>query len=304
MIVGICFAAVVTLVVGLLMWQSGSGDGPGTPVADDGVDRTVGLLTEKDPVCDDWIKYADELADETREWDAIDKTISAASWSPEQRDIVERAADAMRSAADQFESILPKANDVVLQELIAQTIVYWRAFVDRVQNYVRGDSMLAGTAGNFGSAATFMCTAVPIILGRDLASEAVPASSKTPAKLSAFIRDTEPSCSELTALMDRQDRILRGWSDGDPAKRASEWSADERRLNQAAIPVLVEDGKRAVAIAQTSTNPVLADLVQTYVAYMNAFADALPTYEPDDHQLWKVATFLGGGLGAACEAQL
>ncbi|MGE2836485.1 hypothetical protein [Mycobacterium sp. SMC-4] len=302
-IVGISFAAVVALVVGFLVWQSGSGDS-GVPSADEGVDRTVGLLTEKDPVCDDWIRYADELAERTKEWSEIDKTISAANWSSEQRLIAEDAADAMSTAADQFESILPMAANVVLRELIAQSIVFSRAFVERMPEYEYADAMLAGVAGNFGTATTFMCTAMPIVLARKLTGESSISSTDNPARLTPFLADEREGCDTLVALLDRQNSVLRGWASGDPSVPASKWTAEDRKLNEAAIPVLEEDAKQARLIADKAENSVLSDLLHTYASYLLAFAQALPSYEPDDDQLWKVVISLGGGLGAACEARL
>ncbi|UXA19332.1 hypothetical protein [Mycobacterium sp. SMC-4] len=292
----------MALVVGLLVWQGRAADSPS--VADDGLDRTVGLLTEKDPVCDDWIRYANELAAATEEWSAIDKTISAGRWTPEQRAVVERAAEAMALAANQFESILPTARNVVLQELIAQSIVFWRKFVDRVPIYARADSVIAGVAGNFGSATTFMCTAAPIVLARNFTNETATSSAEHPGDLTPFISATDGVCQEFVALLDRQNRVLRGWASGNPAVPAADWTADERKLNEAAIPVLEADALQARMMAEGTDNYILSDLLTTYRAYLRAFTQALPEYEPDDGQLWKVATFLGGGIGAACRAPL
>ncbi|MCV7366957.1 hypothetical protein CRI77_22265 [Mycolicibacterium duvalii] len=302
MLIGVVFAAVVVLVVGLLVWQARSGDA--SESADAGLDRTVGLLTEKDPVCDDWIRYADELAEETQEWSAIDKTISAGRWTPEQRAVVERASEAMTSAADRFESILPKAENVVLQELITQSIVFWRKYVERLPTYVYTDSMIAGVAGNFGSATTFMCTAVPIVVAGNYTANPVTSSAEDPDELTPFIFASDDSCEGIISLLDRQNRVLRGWASGDPSVPAAEWTANERKLNEAAIPVLEADAWQAQKLAEATSNSILSDILTTYGSYLRAYTQALPDYEPDDGQLWKIATFLGGGLGAACKAPL
>lgn len=301
MLIGVVFAAVAALVAGLLIWQARSGDAPG---ADGGLDRTVGLLTEKDPVCDDWIRYADELAENLEPWSAIDKTISAGRWTPEQRAVVERSAESMTSAADRFETILPTTKNIVLRELIAQSIVFWRKYVERLPRYVYTDSMIAGVAGNFGSATTFMCTAVPIVVAGNHTGKPVTSSARHPGELKPFIFASDDSCEGVISLLDRQNRVLRGWASGDPSVPAAEWTANERKLNEAAIPVLEADARQAQMLAEATNNLILSDILTTYRAYLRAYTQALPDYEPDDGQLWKVATFLGGGLGAACKAPL
>lgn len=302
---GLSLAMVIAVVIGLLVWKATSNHGPGaetTTPASDGVDRTVGLLREKDPVCDDWGKYADELAENTKQWGEIDKGIPASMWTPEQRQVVLTASEAMTAAANEFERILPQAQHVVLQELIAQAIVYWRAYVARIPDYVELDGKLAGVAANFGGAVTYMCSAIPLVPEIGGVEEGT-SIAPHPAKLNPFMTDPDPACVGFLAVFDRQDSALRGWAAGDPTVPASKWSAKEHRLNLAAREVLKRNVEEVRNIAEAAENPILADLLLTYAAYVEAYANVIPDYSPDDDQLWKTSIFLAGGLSAACKAR-
>ncbi|MGE2728516.1 hypothetical protein ACQI4F_03490 [Mycolicibacterium vaccae] len=289
------------LVVTLLVWESRSEDGS-APFADDGVDRTVGLLTEKDPVCGDWIRYADELADELESWSTIAKAIPASRWDPEQRRVFETAANTMGTAAAQFESILPLARHVTLQELISQTIAHWRAYVAEIPTYDESDAMLARVATNFGGAVTYMCTAAPIVqrVAGVRAGSAKAVDEAT--KIERFQVDADSFCVDFLGFVKRQNAVLTGWEATDPTVPAIDWTPEQRELNLAVIEVLATDANHVRAWAAQVEDPILADLLLVYGSYVDAFITALPTYEPDDNQIWRVATLVGGGIASACEA--
>lgn len=299
MLIGVVFAAVAALVAGLLIWQARSGDAPG---ADGGLDRTVGLLTEKDPVCDDWIRYADELAAKEERWAELNRDKSAANWTPDEREIYAQVGEAMSSAADQFERLLPRARAIVIQELIAQTVAYLRAYVDGLPAYESSNNLLAGVAGNFGTAITNMCSAVPLTRGAEpLNLESSLASD--PAETRMFVAGGNPTCVDLDRIIHEQNALLRSWAAGDASIPADQWSAAERALNRAAREVIMRDAKRIEELAASTENEIFRDILNTRAAYMNLFANSMPEYVHDDIQLWNVVTALGGGLLAACEVQ-
>lgn len=295
--------AVVTLAAGLLWITTDDRKDPGSTSSAGDVDRTVGLLREKDPVCDEWGKHADELAENTRTWLAIDPATPAANWSLEQLERINTAAEAILSATDRFESILPLARNPVLQELVAQVIVYWRAYVDSIPEYTERDGKLSGVASNFGNAVTFICAAMPLSPQAEGNSRRQ-SSTEDIAELTPVIVTFDAACDEFMRLANRQNALLRSWADEDPAKPASEWSSEQRRLNRAAQEVLTRDAGQVRNIAEGTANTRFANLLFTYSAYVQAFVESIPRYTQADDQLWKVATYLAGGLGSACEAEL
>lgn len=307
-VLAVSLSAVIALVVGLLVWRGPSGGGnlgPGDPsnAAGGVVDRSVGLVREKDPVCDEWIRFSAELAEKEEAWSAADQGTPATVWTEPQRETFADLSRAMETAADRFESILPSARNVVLQELIAQVIVHLRIFVDKVPNYVAADRAIAGVAGNFGTATTFICTAVPLLplSGADNAasSEVVDPSALTP-----FMKTADPICEEFIAVLDRQDAALAGWYATDWTIPSTSWTANQRNLSEAVAEVLERDLLRFSEFAEKAKDRIVGDLLTTQNAYLQVFVDALPSYVPDDNQFWTVGSSLGGGIKAACEAQL
>jgi hypothetical protein len=300
----LCVGVVVAVVVGLVVWRgvSGSSGDPG----DDGPSPTpdaargsVGLLREKDPICDQWLKFGQELSDKEKQWAELDEAIPASQWTPEQLDIYSAVAQAMSTAADQYESILPMATHPVIQELGAQTIVYLRGYIERIPTYVEQDNALARVASGFDGALSFMCTAVPLTPaagGGDKASAA-----EHPAELIPFMTTKAPVCDEYRALIDRQDSQLGGWHASDPKIPAAEWTPEQRKLNTAAQEVMNRDASQVREMAGRASNAILHDLLITQAEYLQAYADAIPTYIPDEHVLWRSATLLAGGLMTVCD---
>ncbi len=302
--VGVSLAAVVAVVVGLLVWQNtpgGDSEGSGQ-AADDGVDRTVGLMREKDPVCDDWQRFADDLAENERAWAAVDDEIPATKWTPQQHKVFDSVGEDMLTAAGQFESLLPAARSIVIRELIAQTVVYLRAFVERIPTYTASDRLVAGAGGNFSNAVTYMCSAVPLVPIEG--AEVWQSEVLNPAELRPIIDTRDPICTEFMALTDSQDEAISGWAATDSTIPASEFTAGQRELFDAVRFVLLDDLEDFRDLASRSEGRAVGDLVATHNAYMQAFADAIPNYSPDDVQLWNVVVALGGGIVAACEAPL
>lgn len=306
---GVALAAIVTLVVGLVVWKSAAshdGHGLGDPdaAASGGVDRTIGVLREKDPVCDDWATVSNELAAHEEKWAASNRGIPSTAWSPEQRQVFITASTAMGSAADKYELMLSKATNVVVQELIAQTIVYLRSYVERIPNYVEADSLIAGVAGNFGTAVTYMCSVAPLVAGTGSSGGMTHSTAPEPAALVPFMNGADPACTSLVALIDRQNSQLGGWSATDSTVPSAHWTPTQRDLNFAAREVISRDAMEIRAIAKTAESAIFADLLVARADYMQVFADSIPTYKQDDALLWTTVSSLGGGLTAACKAKL
>ncbi len=199
-VLGAVLVVVVAMAVGLVVWKSTSSRGSGaTGQSEAGVDRTVGVLRERDPVCDEWLNYADELSQAAEQWTALNRGVPATKWTPEHREIYVAVGEAMTTAADQFESILPKARNVLLQELIAQTIVYLRAYVERIPEYVESDSLIAGVAAKFSNAVTDMCEIQPQLRASSSTEKTTRSSVPEPAALTPFMADKDRTWEAMGA---------------------------------------------------------------------------------------------------------
>ncbi len=305
-VLGGVLAVVVALTVGLVVWKSTSNQGEGgTAQSEAGLDRTVGVLRERDPVCDDWGPAIVELTSREKKWLTLNRDIPAAKWTPEHREIFVSVGEAMTAAADKFEAMLPKTRSVVLQELIAQTIVYMRAYVERIPEYVESDRFINGVAFNFGNAVTKMCDAGTLLRVPGGTEKTTRSSVPEPAGLTPFMANgKDPACAKLLEVIDRQNTYLSGWAATDPMIPAEQWTPDQRALNNAAREVILRDVNVVRALADVAESAIMADLLATRADYMQAFADSIPTYAADDGNLWATVAYIGGGLGAACKATL
>ncbi len=289
----------IALVAGLLMWRAAS-DSSMDSGAQPGTGGSVGVLREKDPICDQWLTFGNELSANEQEWAELDHTVPATRWTPEQREIYTAVGEAMGTAADQYESILPLARHTAVQELAAQTIVYLRAYVERIPTYAEADGRLAGVASNFGSAVSFMCTAVPHIPAAMLAEEQVRSHASEPAAVKPFMPERDSVCAEFVSMVQRRNAQLGGWLALDPAVPAAQWSPRQRRLNDAARHVLDRDAGEVQDMASRASSAVLRDLLMTDAAYLRATSSAIAGYQPDDKRLWEAAVSLSGGIMGTC----
>ncbi|ORV83455.1 hypothetical protein AWC12_26255 [Mycolicibacterium iranicum] len=232
----------------------------------------------------------------------MDRTTPGDRWNSEQRRIFQGAGDSMSKAVNAFEQIRPNARSLLLQELISQAVIYFRAYVDSLPTYTAEDRYSANAAVNFANAVTYLCSAVSLVQKIEFQGAVRVSSIAPPAiQVNAIPESPEP-CADFMALLDLQNTVLRGWSETDSARPATQWTPQEKALNNAARAVLLKDSEQFRRLADKYSGSVFADLVFTQAAYMRAYADAIPTYVPDDNWLWKVSTGLGGGLGAACKA--
>lgn len=208
----------------------------------------------------------------------------------------------MTRAADQFESVLSKARNIVLQELITQTVVYLRKFVDRIPKYVDRDDLIAGAAANFANSVTFMCGAVPLVPAPSSSDVVWSSTVSDPTRLEIFMTVTDPICEEFERLTDRQQTLIEGWTVTDASIPADKWSAEQRALNTAVQEVLIHDLPDFRRLAEKAKGRIVGDLLATQNAYTQAFAHVIPSYVPEDIDLWSAAVSLAGGVAAACKA--
>ncbi|MGE2736404.1 hypothetical protein [Mycolicibacterium vaccae] len=265
------------------------------------MDRTVGLLTETDPICDDWIRFANELGERTQNWADGRMSIPAAKWTAEERDVFEDAGRAMSSAADLFESLLTEAKHIVVQELVAQTVVYFRTYAQRVPNYVESDRLISGAAFNFMNAVTHMCSTS--MRATEFSQDSISSSSTTenPSALHMVVKDSDPVCAEFARLNEQEDLFLSGWmATADATVPAVQWNSEDKALFKSVESVLKDSLPQYQRVAEAAKGRVLGDFLFTIAAYRKAFIGRIPSYEPADADLWTVITSIGGGVSAAC----
>lgn len=211
----------------------------------------------------------------------------------------------MLSAAAQYEAMLPRAENRVIQELLAQTIVYLRANAENLPNYRAGEDVyLAFTATRLDGALAAICAAVPVAASATSAlSTARPTSvAVDPRALVPFMATKDGICDDYVAWAARRDAELKTWEldGGGLDVGAVEWTPQQRVIAQDVSRVLVRNADELEAFAERAKSPLVRDFLMTAVPYSRMFAERLPAYELADGPVWDVTSYLINAVRFGC----
>jgi len=317
---GIAVLAViaVTVVITVLVIgkDSGGGESP-TPTNGNGSDFAsandkgpVGIITE-DPTCAAWSKVAEQYvsAETTGRWRDRDATVPATAWTSDQRSMYESVGKAMDDAATQTVDLVKVTPHRVVRELYEQFIAYARLFNQSVPKYKPEDNYLAGVVDGAGSALVSICGAITY----DSAATQAPFLPKgpLPSKISEpgdasdpqrFLASPDSVCSDWLSAYRQFDTDSMDWRKVDPNKAATEWTPEEKALNDAVVRLMTAFADRAEAIGIRSENPVLQDWAVLSAQYRRAYVRAIPAYTPADNYLVSTSTYLAQAINTACLA--
>lgn len=112
----------------------------------------------------------------------------------------------------------------------------------------------------------------------------------------------DPVCREWGRASAKYGAKLRSWTNTDPRIPAERWSAKQRGVTMAVIPVMKEEAAGLRRMADKATDPMLVGLLRGQAAYEDAYANRLPKFSPGDHALWKAASSLSSSVNAVCSA--
>jgi len=267
----------------------------------------VGIITE-DPTCDRLLALQSQLAAQLPDWEKHDVSIPATAWTQEQRQIYETAARVLRAEADQLVALARETPHRVMREFFEQIIAYDRAFADAVPNYTPVDNELALLRNNLTAAQFNICHAItsyaagnrgPMVPSAAPPTTVVPVGD--PANPQRFLTGPSAACPRLSALLDKEEIELELWVKTDPNIPASQRSATDDILYEAAAKVLSRGADERVRIGRSSGNPVMEDFLVFSAQYFRAYVAAIPTYVPADKQLFDVAQASQVAVWDACK---
>jgi len=316
---GIALLAViaVTVVITVLVVGKGSGGGESpTPTTANGSDFAsandkgpVGIITE-DPTCAAWNRINNSAVDvEGRVgWKDRDQSLPANAWTPEQRSTYETVGKALRDAADQSIALVKSTPHRVMRELYTQFIAYSRALADKIPQYTADDKELGAAPDTLASAIGSICSAISAGSAPALAPlvpKASPpsnlASPGDPSDPQLFLAKRDPVCADWTSALAPFAAATRAWGDIDPALSASQWTPEQKAINDAVGPVMTARADELEQFARRSDNPVLQDFAVLSAQYFRAFVVALPTYTGNDSFVVNTAIYLPLFVDAACQ---
>ncbi|WP_231737556.1 hypothetical protein [Mycobacterium sp. IS-1742] len=309
-------ALAVTLTI--LVTRDGSGGSSPTPPGDGQASEfasandtgPVNIITE-DPTCDAWGKVAREFVDKTKAvgWEKRDPQLPASAWTSDQRSMYEAVGDAMSRAADQAANLARSTPHRVMRELYQQFIAYSAAFVSTIPEYDEPDRHLAFTTDSLVTATANICSAIDYDSAAAIAPLLSTPSPPTatapigdPASPTRFLERVNPVCEKWGDMVIRFGDETADWVALDPAVPASDWSLEQQRINEDAARVMDANADELVKLGQESENAVLGDFASLGAQYRRGFAEAIPTYDPNDNFLAQSATFLVRVVDSACKA--
>lgn len=268
-------------------------------------DEPAGLIEKVDPVCADYQITYEILAQRQQSYAAISQDIPASQWTEEQRTVMDATVRAIQSAVSRYTEMLPKAENRVVQQLLAQTIVYLTKTADSLRDYHAGaDRLYPQIATGLGGALDYICRSVLVVMSWPAAEHpAAPATvAADPAVLVAFMPEPDSVCGDFMVWWQEQDAELSPWYPRDQSIPGVQWTPEQRDLSDAARTVLQQNVGELNDFSSRTSNPVFQDFLSTMTSYTAAYADMLADYTPDAVPVWGVVATLSGGLKAACQS--
>lgn len=93
-----------------------------------------------------------------------------------------------------------------------------------------------------------------------------------------------------------------GWNDRDPSIPASDWTPSQRSQYEAIADAMTSAADQTVALVKLTPHRVMRELYEQSIAYRRAYADAVPSYEPKDDSLARVAISASNAVSNICSA--
>jgi len=312
-VVVIALAVVITV---LVMRPSGGGGPTPTPTngnsdfASANDTGPVNIIAE-DPTCEAWGRVGREYAGKLAavNWADGDKSIPATAWTPDLRAMYETASTAMTHAAEQTVNLAKQTPHRVMRELYEQFIAYTQMFVDKIPSYVASDENFSVVTDAIGNALNSMCSAISYGSAPPLApliADPAPPSKLSPlgdpATPTVLLTSVNSICSEWATEVSQIDDKTKAWRSIDPQIPATEWSPDQKAVNNAVASVMSANSDALEKMGRESGNPTLEDIAVLAAQYQRAFVIALPTYTPADNFLSVATTFLVKAIDWSCKA--
>jgi hypothetical protein len=314
LLIAVAVLLVIAITVGVtLFFTRGSGGGTTTPTASDIASANdmgpVAVITFE-PTCQGWMSISDAIAQaQSNGWVQRDASIPASAWNSEQKGQYDAVAKSMRQTADQVVAFARQTPNRVIREVYEQYIAYSRAYANSVPTYTPSDDYLALVSVATTYVLDAVCNSIDYgsATARSASVPGVDAPSvnrhpQNPANPDRFISKPDTSCQ---AAIKRRDALLSDtaeWAKQDPNIPASQWSSQQKAVEEAVGPILSTFANDIESIGRGSDNGTLQDLALSSAVYFRAFVNALPTYTAADNYLVVAASRANNIIITACQA--
>lgn len=271
----------------------------------------VRVITDE-PTCGGWGTVAHQLgaSEKNSGWHDRDKSLPASAWSAQLSAQYRAAGAAMREAAEQTVALARQTPHRVVRELFEQLIAYWRAYADRIPHYTPRDDLLLRVTYAAGNTVFAICDAIShgsaVTRGAVVTAPAPPtdtsAPSDDPANPQRFLPTSNPTCPDFKAAFAHFNAAAAAWHDTDEDLPASQWSPEQRALNDGIRPVMSALDDQLDRLGRRSGNPAMEDFAVLTAVYGRAYVGAIPTYVVADHYLYDVTAHGSSVITTGCNA--
>lgn len=273
--------------------------------ADDGPIEIVTL----EPTCQGWTPLSRALNQVQKNgWGDRDASIPASSWDAKQRENAEAVAKTMRDTANQAVVLAQETPHRVIRELYEQLIAYGRAYADSLASYTPRDDNLALANIAAASSIDFICNSITYgsaaaraasVPGEPVAADPASINPEDPMPV---ISSFEPSCSGLIAARDTFVNGTAEWVKIDSNLSSVDWTPDQRILAERTAEALNETADKMQSAGSGESDATVHDLSTLASIYMRGYSSALATYDPNDSDLFMIASRITNLLLTACWA--
>jgi hypothetical protein len=315
---GIALLAVIAVTVVITVLVVGKDSGGNSPTPTNSSDSDIASANDKgpatiiteDPTCAATRPILDTLAgQQAKGWDKRDPSIPGSAWDSSLRSQYQAVGQAMRSAADQMALPAKLTPHRVMRELYEQFIAYSRAYADFISAYTPADNYLAVVSSTAANAIGYVCAAIdygsaaarkPLVQPPAPPTQFAPVGD--PAAPQRFLTEPNSACADWLAASTKFSADTTDWLPTDPDIPVSQWTAEQRAINDTVAPIMSAFADDLQALGEHSGNPTLQDFAQLVAQYRRAYVKSLPTYTPSDKYLANSSLVLGGVVEAACHA--
>jgi len=306
-------AAAAAVIVVVLHSNSGESSKSSTSAASDiasANDKGPVTVITQDPSCSAWISINKTLATTSDNgWAQRNPSIPATAWTPEQRSQYEAVGQAIRTAADQTVALAKLTPHRVMRELYEQFIAYGRKYSDHISNYTPADNKIVSVANSAVGALGAICDSITF----EAAARRGPLVPLPPAPLHVsppgdpadpqpFLTSANSACGDFVSASKQLDDDTVTFRAQDFNIPASQWTPEQKTVNQGAASKMSAYADSAIRLGQRSGNPMFEDFATLSAQYYRAFVLAVPTYTSADSYLLAAGQSATATNRAACEA--
>ncbi|MBU9762940.1 hypothetical protein FR943_03615 [Mycobacterium sp. TNTM28] len=113
----------------------------------------------------------------------------------------------------------------------------------------------------------------------------------------------DPSCAPWTPILNTlADTEKNGWDKRDASIPASAWSPEQRTQHEQVGQAMSAAADQTEPLVKLTTNRVVRQLYEQFIAYARAYAKAIPNYTNVDDQLARTANSATAVLAGICQA--